>query len=118
MNDIVRTHPPPRRARFTALAVGGLMLLAACSPGGASPSAGGATTEPAASSATTEPSTALSGSITIDGSSTVYLITAAVAEDFQNANPDVHAAVALSGTGGGFKKFCAGETDANDASRP
>jgi phosphate transport system substrate-binding protein len=118
MNDTICTQTLPRRARFAALAVGAVMLLAACSPGGASPSAGEATSEPGASAATTEPSTALSGSITIDGSSTVYLITAAVAEDFQRANPDVHAAVALSGTGGGFKKFCAGETDANDASRP
>jgi len=60
----------------------------------------------------------LSGSIAIDGSSTVYPITEAMAEEFQKANPDVKITVGVSGTGGGFKKFCAGETDISDASRP
>jgi phosphate transport system substrate-binding protein len=60
----------------------------------------------------------LSGTVIIDGSSTVYPITEAVAEDFQIANPGVQVPTALSGTGGGFKKFCVGETDINDASRP
>ena len=60
----------------------------------------------------------VSGTVTIDGSSTVFPITAAVAEDFQVANNGVQVPVALSGTGGGFKKFCVGETDINDASRP
>ena len=64
------------------------------------------------------PADQLSGEITIDGSSTVYPITEAVAEEFQNANSGVQVTVAFSGTGGGFKKFCAGETDANNASRP
>jgi phosphate transport system substrate-binding protein len=61
---------------------------------------------------------ALEGSITIDGSSTVYPITEAVAEEFQKANPKAKVTVGISGTGGGFKKFCAGETDISDASRP
>jgi phosphate transport system substrate-binding protein len=56
--------------------------------------------------------------VTIDGSSTVYPITELVAEDFQAANGGVQVPVAFSGTGGGFKKFCSGETDINDASRP
>jgi phosphate transport system substrate-binding protein len=56
--------------------------------------------------------------ITIDGSSTVYPITLAVAEEFNIDNPDAQISVAFSGTGGGFKKFCAGETQINDASRP
>jgi phosphate transport system substrate-binding protein len=56
--------------------------------------------------------------ITIDGSSTVYPITLAVAEEFNIDNPDAQVSVAFSGTGGGFKKFCAGETQVNDASRP
>jgi phosphate transport system substrate-binding protein len=56
--------------------------------------------------------------VTVDGSSTVYPITAAVAEDFQAANTGVKASVAFSGTGGGFKLFCVGDTDINDASRP
>jgi phosphate transport system substrate-binding protein len=59
----------------------------------------------------------LSGTIRIDGSSTVAPLTEAVAEEFQNANPGVKVTVGTSGTGGGFEKFCAGETDISDASR-
>ncbi|UCH26790.1 MAG: PstS family phosphate ABC transporter substrate-binding protein [Trueperaceae bacterium] len=55
--------------------------------------------------------------IRIDGSSTVYPITLSVAEDFSIENPAVDVSVAFSGTGGGFKKFCAGETQISDASR-
>jgi phosphate transport system substrate-binding protein len=58
----------------------------------------------------------LSGTIRIDGSSTVGPLTEAIAEGFQAENPDVKVTVGTSGTGGGFEKFCAGETDANDAS--
>lgn len=60
----------------------------------------------------------LSGTINIDGSSTVYPITEAVAEEFKAEQPAVKISVALSGTGGGFKKFGRGEIDINDASRP
>lgn len=60
----------------------------------------------------------LTGTVNVDGSSTVYPITEAVAEEFKKVYPDVKVAVALSGTGGGFKKFVRGETDINDASRP
>ncbi|HJW29002.1 MAG TPA: PstS family phosphate ABC transporter substrate-binding protein [Saprospiraceae bacterium] len=60
----------------------------------------------------------LSGVINIDGSSTVYPITEAVAEEFKKIQPNIKVSVALSGTGGGFKKFGRGETDINDASRP
>ncbi|WP_114313051.1 PstS family phosphate ABC transporter substrate-binding protein [Thermus caldifontis] len=56
--------------------------------------------------------------IRADGSSTVYPITQAVAEEFTTRNPQVKVTVAFSGTGGGFKKFCRGETDIQDASRP
>ncbi|SEP04052.1 PstS family phosphate ABC transporter substrate-binding protein [Nitrosovibrio sp. Nv6] len=57
--------------------------------------------------------------VKIDGSSTVYPITEAVAEDFQNAKRGaVKVTVGISGTGGGFKKFCRGETDIANASRP
>jgi len=56
--------------------------------------------------------------IRIDGSSTVFPISEAVAEEFQRANPQARATVGVSGTGGGFQKFCAGETDISDASRP
>ena len=60
----------------------------------------------------------LSGSIRIDGSSTVYPFAQAAAEQFMGQNPGVQISVAQSGTGGGFEKFCAGETDISDASRP
>ncbi|GAB4355750.1 MAG: PstS family phosphate ABC transporter substrate-binding protein [Immundisolibacter sp.] len=57
--------------------------------------------------------------IQIDGSSTVYPITEAVAEEFQaKSGGDVRVTVGISGTGGGFKRFCRGETDISDASRP
>jgi phosphate transport system substrate-binding protein len=85
------------------------IVLSACGGTAASPAGG-------------EPSSpVLRGEIAIDGSSTVYPITAAVAEEFQIENPGVKVTVAFSGTGGGFKKFCsdgADATDANDASRP
>ncbi len=64
------------------------------------------------------PAHAADGSLSIDGSSTVYPITEAVAEEFQKANPSARVTVGISGTGGGFKKFCNGETDISDASRP
>ena len=57
--------------------------------------------------------------VKIDGSSTVYPITEAVAEEFQKAKKNqIKVTVGISGTGGGFKKFCRGETDVSDASRP
>jgi phosphate transport system substrate-binding protein len=60
----------------------------------------------------------LSGSIKIDGSSTVAPFAQAAQEAFQGENPGVKITVGTSGTGGGFEKFCAGETDISDASRP
>jgi phosphate transport system substrate-binding protein len=59
----------------------------------------------------------LSGSIRIDGSSTVAPLTEAIAEEFEAENSGVRVTVGTSGTGGGFEKFCAGETDISDASR-
>src|SRR5688572_18136258 len=57
--------------------------------------------------------------VKIDGSSTVFPVTEAVAEDFQKAKKQkVKVTVGISGTGGGFKKFCRGETDISNASRP
>ena len=56
--------------------------------------------------------------IKIDGSSTVYPVTEAVAEEFQKANKGLKVTVGVSGTGGGFKKFCRVETDISNASRP
>ncbi len=60
----------------------------------------------------------LTGTIKIDGSSTVYPVTEAVAEEFRTVAPKVKVTVGISGTGGGFKKFGRGETDISDASRP
>ena len=60
----------------------------------------------------------LSGTIEIDGSSTVGPITIAVAEEFGKVNPNVRVNVGISGTGGGFKRFIVGDTIINDASRP
>ena len=57
--------------------------------------------------------------IQIDGSSTVFPVTEAIAEEFQKAKKGkLKVTVGISGTGGGFKKFCRGETDISDASRP
>jgi len=56
--------------------------------------------------------------IQIDGSSTVYPITEAVAEEFKKQHPEIRVSVGISGTGGGFKKFCRGEIDIANASRP
>jgi phosphate transport system substrate-binding protein len=102
----------PRPARLAAVVLSSLAVLAACGPG-ASSSPG-----PASSDGTTPSDAPHSGTVTIDGSSTVYPITELVAEEFQLANSGVQVPVAFSGTGGGFKKFCVGETDINDASRP
>jgi phosphate transport system substrate-binding protein len=66
---------------------------------------------------TTGGGTQLSGTINIDGSSTVAPLSEAAAELFQEQNSGVRVTVGTSGTGGGFEKFCAGETDISDASR-
>jgi len=71
-----------------------------------------------AASLNAQPKKNLSGNIKIDGSSTVYPITEAVVEEFKKTADKVNVTVGISGTGGGFKKFCAGETDISDASRP
>jgi phosphate transport system substrate-binding protein len=65
-----------------------------------------------------EASAASAATIAIDGSSTVYPITEAVAEDFQKGNKGIQVTVGISGTGGGMKKFVRGELDICDASRP
>jgi phosphate transport system substrate-binding protein len=60
----------------------------------------------------------VSGSVLVDGSSTVFPMSDAAAELLGEENPDIEVSVSESGTGGGFEKFCAGETDISDASRP
>jgi phosphate transport system substrate-binding protein len=107
--------------RLAGLGLATLLTIAACS-GGASPSASSGSSPSAAggppSAAASPAGEPLSGTVTIDGSSTVYPITEAVAEEFQTANSGVQVPTSFSGTGGGFKLFCTGETDINDASRP
>lgn len=94
------------------LAIG---LLAGCGSTGAT-----TTTTTANGTNTTAGATGadLSGKIVIDGSSTVFPITEAVAEEFSKLYQNVEVPVGFSGTGGGFKKFTAGETDISNASRP
>ena len=119
---------------LVVLTAAALLALAAVGCGGEDPTA---TTAPASASiapqATTAPSAGsgsaatsaparlaeLSGDINVDGSSTVFPITEAMAEEFGYATEgNVKITVGVSGTGGGFKKFCAGETHISDASRP
>jgi phosphate transport system substrate-binding protein len=65
-----------------------------------------------------EPGGTAPGDIKVDGSSTVFVLSEAVAEEFTNAGNRARVTVGQSGTGGGFQKFCRGETDISDASRP
>jgi phosphate transport system substrate-binding protein len=97
-----------RRAAPAAVALALSLGLAACGGGdaGESTSSSGGEGE------------ALSGSINVDGSSTVFPLSEAAAELFQEEQPDVQVTVGQSGTGGGFQKFCNGETDISNASRP
>jgi phosphate transport system substrate-binding protein len=95
-----------QRHRSAAVAAGLVLTLAAC--GGAD--AGAGTTDSADGE--------LSGNIQIDGSSTVAPLSEAAAELFQEENPGVNVVVGTSGTGGGFEKFCRGDVDIADASRP
>jgi phosphate transport system substrate-binding protein len=109
------------RSRFIAASLMALALVA-CDGGNSTSNVSPTTTatKPDASPSTTATTSSsnLSGNITIDGSSTVAPISKAVAEEFAKANPGVKVPVGTSGTGGGFKKFCAGDTDISDASRP
>ncbi|NCD16824.1 MAG: PstS family phosphate ABC transporter substrate-binding protein [Actinobacteria bacterium] len=91
-----------------AVTAGAALLLAAC--GGQSSSTG--------TGDATGGESGLSGSIAIDGSSTVAPLSEAAADLFRDVEPGINVTVATSGTGGGFQKFCAGETDISDASRP
>ena len=106
MEEIVKA--PPKR-RLTAVLLAGLLLVAAAAAcGGKDP------TSPTGDATAEE----LSGTIEIDGSSTVFPVTAAVAEEFRKEHGGVNINVGFSGTGGGFKRFTAGETAISDASRP
>ena len=84
------------------LGVTTLLVLATACGGGSAPGTG----------------SAARAMVTLDGSSTVFPISEAVAEEFQKATPGMRVTVGISGTGGGFQKFCRGETDISNASRP
>ena len=123
---------PANPMAFAVLLPTGLLLLAVAACGGgdptSAPASSGSTGAAASASQAAEESapaadpakvSGLSGDISIDGSSTVFPITEAMAEEFGYATGgNVKITVGVSGTGGGFKKFCAGETLISDASRP
>ena len=103
---------PQYRVFLLALAIG-LLAFAAAGCGRSDTQSA-----PAASPGTTSGGPKLSGRIEVDGSSTVGPLVTAAAEDFQAQNAGVQVTVGISGTGGGFERFCKGETDISDASRP
>jgi phosphate transport system substrate-binding protein len=95
------------------------LLAGAFALGCSKESPDGAGAVPGASKPSVQSSRATrSGTVKVDGSSTVFPITEAVAEEFQRATPGARVIVGISGTGGGFKKFCNGEIDVSNASRP
>ena len=107
---------------FMALAVlllAGLVALAVVGCGGGDATEVPTAATPADSGASVQPTAALEGDVSIDGSSTVYPITEAMAEEFGKATGgNVKITVGVSGTGGGFRRFCASETVISNASRP
>ena len=139
--DTIPNVPARRLLTVVVAAVVMILTVAACGPSEQAPAAAepggsdssGGTVQPATTagdsggSPTAAPDkvvdpgkyAALAGDIAIDGSSTVFPITEAVAEEFGDlTGGQVRAVVGISGTGGGFKKFCASETVISDASRP
>lgn len=98
---------------LSALSLG----VAACNSPAPTPT-DNASPEAGAPAENTGSQSTLSGDIAVDGSSTVFPISEGMAEEFMGVNPSTRVTVGVSGTGGGFKKFCAGETDISNASRP
>jgi phosphate transport system substrate-binding protein len=90
-----------------------LLLVSGCNNTPETTSSGSSSSE-----STTSAAPSLSGEVKVDGSSTVLPISEAVAEEFKKENTGVNVSVGKSGTGGGFKKFIAGEIDITGASRP
>jgi phosphate transport system substrate-binding protein len=99
----VNTTSLRRRLPWVAVGLASAVALAGC---------GSSTSDGTASGASK-----LSGAVKVDGSSTVAPLSTAAAELFREKNPQVNVTVGTSGTGGGFEKFCNGETDISDASR-
>lgn len=110
------------RVRLGIAAVAAFFVAAACGGAAGTPAPGTPGTSPGNGTPAASPGNGapgnLSGSIRIDGSSTVGPLSEVAAELYQDQQPNVTVSVAQSGTGGGFQKFCTGETDMNDASRP
>jgi phosphate transport system substrate-binding protein len=104
---------PASRTILLALLAVLVLVAAACGRESESSSDGGS-----ANAANNESEEQLSGSIEADGSSTVGPFTTYAAELFQQEHPGVRVTVGISGTGGGFERFCVGETDISNASRP
>ena len=104
-----------RQRRLRALAAATIAMAFATACGGTTT---GDTTTGGGEGAAAQGTTELSGQIRIDGSSTVAPLSSAAAELFAEEHPKVNVTVSTSGTGGGFEKFCNGETDISDASRP
>ncbi|NJM96276.1 MAG: PstS family phosphate ABC transporter substrate-binding protein [Phormidesmis sp. RL_2_1] len=102
------------RLAYSASILALTFSLAACGGGADTTTAEGGDS---AATDTADAGAGVSGDIQIDGSSTVFPISEAVAEEFQAANPGTNVTVGVSGTGGGFEKFCAGQTDISNASR-
>lgn len=94
------------------------LLLSACGNGDGSTSGSSSSNENNSSGNKSSNAEQLSGTVGIDGSSTVFPIMEAVSEEYAAEEPNVKAPVGVSGTGGGFNKFIAGETDISNASRP
>ncbi|GAB3071614.1 phosphate ABC transporter substrate-binding protein PstS family protein [Salinicoccus sesuvii] len=109
-----------KKSMFMAALLMSLMfILAACGGGSAEDPTDESTEADTESSETSSDEEAsASGSISGDGSSTVAPILELINEDFNAENPDVQVSIGVSGTGGGFEKFVAGETDFQNASRP
>ncbi len=104
------------RAATVPAALSLALLLAAC--GGDQKTTDSAASSEGAAGASSGAGAKLTGSVSVDGSSTVYPLTEAAADLYREVQGDVKVTVGTSGTGGGFKKFCAGELDISDASRP
>ncbi|MGD1850348.1 MAG: PstS family phosphate ABC transporter substrate-binding protein [Cyanophyceae cyanobacterium] len=94
------------------------LSLVACGGGGGDDSAATPEGEGSEGAAETTTDGGVSGDVLVDGSSTVFPISEAMAEEFMKANSGSRVTVGVSGSGGGFKKFCVGETDVSNASRP
>ena len=132
-DDTLKSLPVRLLTLAIAAAFAIVLMSAACGPSAETPAnTGGSAATSYSSTTSTDSGTtqtdkaadpgmyaSLSGDIAIDGSSTVFPITEAVAEEFGDlADGNVRVVVGISGTGGGFKKFCANETVISDASRP